>query len=201
MASKHIDDEAFCNQQALHGDANQASNKSSNTSSVKKYIVVVGGPATGIRSFADTYAQVQTYKVQVLRIFPLGDIAFTLRAVKSGTQEVVLVTDLPGTVQRIDSFLRTAYNVVPVVWAFARKEYVGTLVAGLAGLAVEKIVISEELPSCASMSKTVEQPPNQASSEGDQAKGATSTSESEFDYKAITAEKIAQMALDDPCET
>ena len=168
MASKHNDDEAFSNQQALHGDANQASNKANNTSSVKKYIVVVGGHATGKRSFAKEYAEVQTCKVQVLRIFSPLDIAYMLRTVEPGTQEVVLVTNLPGTVQRIDSFLRAAYGVVPVVWAFGRKRYVGTLVAGLAGLAVEKIVISEEL---------------------------------EFDYKAITAEKIAQMAVDDPCET
>ena len=200
MASKHNDDHGLRNQQALHVEAehqastasNKANDTETNTSSVKKWIIAVGGYATGRRSFADTYAKVQTYKVQVLRVFSPCDIGFMLRTVKSGTQDVVIMTDLPSTVQRIDSFLRAAYGVVPVVWAFARKQYVGTLVAGLAGLAVEQIVISEELPSCASMSKSVEEQPNQASSGTDQ---------SGFDYEAMTAEKIAQMACDDPNES
>ena len=200
MASKHNDDHGLRNQQALHVEAehqastasNKANDTETNTSSVKKWIIAVGGYATGRRSFADTYAKVQTYKVQVLRVFSPCDIGFMLRTVKSGTQDVVIMTDLPSTVQRIDSFLRAAYGVVPVVWAFSRKQYVGTFVAGLAGLAVEQIVISEELPSCASMSKSVEEQPNQASSGTDQ---------SGFDYEAMTAEKIAQMACDDPNES
>jgi hypothetical protein len=200
MASKHNDGHGLRNQQAVHVEAehqastasNKANDTETNTATVKEWIIAVGGYATGRRSFVDTYAKVQTYKVQVLRVFSPCDIGFMLRTVKSGTQEVVIMTDLPSTVQRIDSFLRGAYGVVPVVWAFARKGYVGTLVAGLAGLTVENIVCSEELPSCASMSKPVEEQPNQASSGTDQ---------SGFDYEAMTAEKIAQIACDDHRET
>ena len=142
MASKTKSNMASTKSNMASMKSNMASTKS-NMASNKKWIIMVGGTATGKTRYANEYVRQEKY-VQFIPEVHHGKVEYTLSGVRRDAQEVLIETCTPSDARLVDVFVRKTHGVAPIIWAFVRREDVVTTLPALAGLNIEKVFFPEQ---------------------------------------------------------